>query len=158
MRGWFVILVVVAVAGCGTPTPQKQQQQQQQGGGGVELVPAPPTGDVAVVVRGELARAGRDGKQLLVYVGATWCEPCRRFHQAAAEHKLDAAFPKLRLLEFDNDRDGERLAFAGYTSRFIPLFARPKPDGQSSGRQIEGSIKGDGAVGEIVPRLRTLLD
>jgi thiol-disulfide isomerase/thioredoxin len=151
MRLSFVIALVLA--GCGTPTPPKQQQ-----GGGVEVVAAPAVGEVPDIVRAELARASRDGKQLLVYVGATWCEPCRRFHQAAAEHKLDAAFPTLRLLEFDNDRDGERLAMAGYVSRYIPLFARPNSDGRSSGRQIEGSVKGDGAVGEIAPRLKTLLN
>jgi thiol-disulfide isomerase/thioredoxin len=109
-------------------------------------------------VKNELLRANRDGKQLLVYVGATWCEPCRRFHQAAAEHKLDAAFPRLRLLVFDDDRDGGRLAMAGYTGKYIPMFVRPNPDGRSSGRQIEGSVKGDGAVDQIVPRLRTLLN
>jgi hypothetical protein len=92
-----------------------------------------------------------------VYVGAGWCEPCRRFHAAAAEHKLDADFPTLRLLEFDADRDGGRLQAAGYVSRLIPLFVRPAADGRSSGRQIEGSVKGDRAVGEIVPRLRALL-
>jgi thiol-disulfide isomerase/thioredoxin len=148
-----IVIALLLAAGCGTPTPPQRRQA-----GGVELVAAPPTGDVPNIVRGELARASRDGKQLLVYVGATWCEPCRRFHQAAAEHKLDAAFPKLRLLEFDNDRDGERLAMAGYTSQYIPLFAKPGADGRSTGRQIEGSVKGDGAVDQIVPRLRGLLN
>lgn len=144
-------MLVAVAAGCGTPSPKAHP------GGGVELVPAPATGEVQAVVRAELARAQKDGKQLLVYVGATWCEPCRRFHQAAAEHKLDAAFPTLRLLEFDDDRDGGRLAMAGYAGRYIPMFARPGADGRGSGRQIEGSVKGDGAVDQIVPRLRTLL-
>ncbi len=146
MRAFAMTMMVLAL-GCGSPRPK----------GGVELVAAPATGEAATVVRDELQRAARDGKQLLVYVGATWCEPCRRFHEAAAAHKLDAAFPKLRLLEFDNDRDGERLAMAGYAGRYIPMFARPNTDGRNSGRQIEGSVKGDGAVDQIVPRLRTLL-
>ncbi|MDB4968217.1 MAG: hypothetical protein JWN44_3906 [Myxococcales bacterium] len=120
------------------------------------MTPA-PAGEAAAVVVTEAAKAKREGRQLLVYVGATWCEPCQRFHQAAAAHKLDADFPSLRLLEFDTDRDGERLAAAGYVSQLIPLFARPRDDGRASGRQIEGSVKGDGAVGEIVPRLRALL-
>ena len=145
MRALALMSLVLAAAACGTEKPR-----------GVEIVAA-PGGDVPAVVVRELARAHRDGRQLLVYVGAPWCEPCRRFHQAAAEHKLDQAFPRLRLLEFDDDRDAARLAMAGYTSKFIPLFARPNPDGRGSGRQIEGSVKGDGAVNEIIPRLRTLL-
>ena len=131
---------------CGTEKPR-----------GVEMVAAPAGGDVPTAVKRELERAQRDGRQLLVYVGATWCEPCQRFHRAAAEHKLDRDFPSLRLLEFDNDRDGGRLAMAGYASQFIPLFARPGTDGRGTGRQIEGSVKGDGAVDQIVPRLRGLL-
>ena len=123
----------------------------------VEWTPAAPAGEVAPLVQRELARARSDGRRLLVYVGATWCEPCRRFHDAAAAGKLDAEFGTLRLLEFDFDRDEPRLREAGYVSRLIPLFAAPGPDGRSSGRQMEGSIKGDGAVGEISPRLRALL-
>jgi hypothetical protein len=37
------------------------------------------------------------------------------------------------------------------------LFALPNPDGTSSGRQAEGGVKGEGAVGVIVPRLKELL-
>jgi hypothetical protein len=146
MKRLLLTVVALGVAACGTPTPR-----------GVELVAAAAAGDVPSVVTAELARARRDGRQLLVYVGASWCEPCRRFHAAAAAHRLDAAFPRLRLLEFDADRDGPRLQAAGYVSRLIPLFARPGGDGRSSGRQIEGSVKGDGAVDAIVPRLRALL-
>lgn len=137
--------MVLLAAACGMERPR-----------GVEIVAA-PQGDVPTIVKLELDRAARDRRQLLVYVGATWCEPCRRFHQAAAEHKLDRAFPSLRLLEFDDDRDAARLAMAGYSGKYIPLFARPGADGRSVGRQIEGSVKGDGAVDQIVPRLRGLL-
>lgn len=128
-----------------------------QGSRKVEFLAAPPSGEVAPIVNREQERAAREGRKVLVYVGATWCEPCQRFHHAAQSGKLDAAFPGLRFVEFDSDRDGERLASAGYVSRFIPLFARPGSDGRASGRQIEGSIKGEGAVDEIAPRLRQLL-
>ena len=60
------------LAGCGTPTPKALQ-----------LTPAPP-GEAAAVVASELTRARREGRELLVYVGATWCEPCQRFHRAAS--------------------------------------------------------------------------
>lgn len=140
------LLAAMVLCGCGTPTPR-----------GVELLPAAADGTASQVVTRELERARHEGRQLLVYVGAGWCEPCRRFHAAAAAHQLDAAFPTLRLLEFDADRDGERLQAAGYQSRLIPLFARPAADGRASGRQMEGSVKGDGAVAEMVPRLRALL-
>ena len=130
---------------CSTPVPQH-----------VDIVHAPADGDVAPWVIQQQKLAKREGRTLLVYVGATWCEPCQRFHRAAAAGALDQRFPTLRLLEFDHDRDHERLRAAGYVSRMIPLFALPGADGRSTGRQIEGSVKGDGAIEEIAPRLRTL--
>ena len=141
-------LLAAPTAGC---TPQAPAPKN------VEFLAAPASGDVAPIVSREQQRAAREGRKLLVYVGATWCEPCQTFHKAALSGKLDKTFPGLRFVEFDSDRDGERLATAGYVSQYIPLFARPAPDGRSSGRQIEGSIKGDGAVDQITPRLRQLL-
>jgi len=142
----FLVLALLA-AGC---TQARRSRS-------VEFLHAPAGGDVAPIVSSEQQRAGREGRPLLVYVGASWCEPCQRFHKAASEGKLDAAFPGLRLVEFDADRDGERLATAGYVGRFIPLFARPSGDGRSSGRQVEGSVAGDTVVDDITPRLRKLL-
>lgn len=118
---------------------------------------APATSDVASAIRDALARAKEDGRTLIVYVGATWCEPCQRFHHAVERGELDGAFPKLTVLAFDADRDGEALATAGYVSRLIPLFAIPNADGRASGRKIEGSVKGQAAVSEITPRLRALI-
>jgi hypothetical protein len=127
----------------------------------LELVDAPATpagGDVAPAIAAEVARAQHDGRRLVVYVGAPWCEPCTHFHDAAVAGQLDAAFGDLRLLVFDADRDNGALVAAGYNYELIPLFALPGPDGRSSGKQIEGSIKGANAVDQIAPRLHALLD
>jgi thiol-disulfide isomerase/thioredoxin len=157
--------LAAATAGCKAdpPTAEREPPPAVTAAGavrkpGVEVIAAPEAGDVAEIVQGELARAGKEGRRLLVYVGATWCEPCQRFHQAAQKGELDAAFPGLRLVEFDLDRDRDRLQRAGYTSKMIPLFALPRLDGAASGEQIEGSIKGSGAVDQIAPRLQALLD
>jgi len=123
---------------------------------GVRIVHA-RSGDAAAVVRDERDRAKADGRDLVVYVGATWCEPCQHFHKAAQAGALDGEFPDLTLLEFDLDVDRDRLTAAGYVSQFIPLFAMPAADGRASDRKFEGSVKGDGAVANIAPRLRSLL-
>ncbi len=150
-RVWIRLALIALVTGCAPESGATEAKPH------LELRDAPPGDDVAAVVRTELAAAKRAGKQLLVYVGASWCEPCQRFHDAAAAGQLDEAFGQLRLLVFDHDRDLDALHRAGYESRLIPLFALPKPDGTSTGRQSEGSIHGDGAVGEITPRLKALL-
>ncbi|HVH45968.1 MAG TPA: thioredoxin family protein [Labilithrix sp.] len=115
-------------------------------------------GDVAALVRAERESAVADGRDLIVYVGAKWCEPCQRFHEAAQRGELDAEFPELSILEFDLDEDRDRINAAGYSSKLIPLFVVPSADGRASERRFEGGVKGERAVSNIAPRLRKLLE
>jgi hypothetical protein len=138
------------------PTPAKPAPAQPTGPR-LEFLVA-PEGEVASIVTNETERATKEGRRLVVYVGATWCEPCRRFHDAAVKGALDAALPPTRFLEFDLDRDEARLSAAGYKSEYIPLFALAGTDGRASGKQIAGSIKGPGAPDEITPRLVRMIE
>lgn len=96
--------------------------------------------------------------RVLVYVGASWCEPCQRFHKAVQDGELNGELNGLRFLEFDQDRDANALKVAGYSYQFIPVLALPDPDGRNHGRMITGSIKGPDAVKtNLVPRLLALL-
>jgi hypothetical protein len=124
---------------------------------GVRFVKASAESDVAKLVRSERDRASADGRDLVVYVGAKWCEPCQHFHEAAKRGDLDGEFPELTILEFDLDDDRDRIAAAGYGSKMIPLFVFPGPDGRASDRRFEGSVKGNAAVTNIAPRLHKLL-
>jgi hypothetical protein len=123
----------------------------------VEIVAAPP-GDVAATMRAELAAATMEKRRVLVYVTASWCGPCQRFHQAVEAGRLDERLPRLRLVEFDLDRDDAQLKRTGYRSRYVPLFARPGEDGRASGRAVEGAGDGPGAIDELAGRLAQLLD
>jgi hypothetical protein len=161
----FLLAVVVTPLGCTTKVVEESAGGRPEAGapapavrGGVSWLVAPERADVAALVRIERARAAAQHRQLLVYVGAVWCEPCQRFHHAARAGELDPIFPSLTVLEFDLDRDHELLASAGYASHYIPLFALPKEDGTASGRQVEGGIKGDGAVGFITAKVKDLLE
>ena len=147
---WFVIFF--ALAACQSGASKLDQP------GKLELVDAPKADDVAPVIAKEVARASGDHKKLLVYLGATWCEPCVKFHAAAARGELDRDFGDVRMLVFDADRDNEALQRAGYKYELVPLFALPGTDGKSINKQIEGSIKGSNYVEQISPRLRALLD
>jgi hypothetical protein len=124
---------------------------------GPEFVLAPEQGEVVDIVLRERERAESEGRRLLVYVGASWCEPCMYFHAAVDEHRLDDVFPDLRLLEFDLDRDRDRLAAAGYVSRMIPLFVVPGPDGRAGPRRSEGGIKGPATVDMLRARIEAIL-
>jgi len=146
--------------GCKTPpgeTGGGSKDGSAASPGRARAVSAPDRGEVAPIVRRAREQAAFRGQQLVVYVGATWCDPCQRFRGAIERSELDATFPGLVLLEFDSDRDGERLAAAGYAYRYIPLLALPRKDGTGSGKQVEGGIKGDGAVAVVTEKLKGLL-
>lgn len=157
MKGWKLLCAALLLAGCGRDETPQKDPAQEKAPLRVETMAAPESGGVQEIVQKEFSRARSENRKLLVYVGASWCEPCQRFHEAANKGQLDTVFPGLRLLEFDLDRDRERLQQAGYSSKMIPLFVLPRADGTSSGEQIEGSIKGEGAVEQIRPRLQALL-
>ncbi len=123
-----------------------------------EFVLAPNTGDVIDIVKSEQTRAAADKRTLLVYVGASWCEPCRYFHAAIDDGTLDDDLAGVRLLEFDLDRDKDRLVAAGYRSRLIPLFVAPGPDGRAGPRRTEGGVKGPAAVENLRERLVALVN
>ncbi len=124
-----------------------------------EFVPNRADGrDIAALVREASAQALREDRRVLVYVGASWCEPCQHFHEAVDAGQLDVQLAGIRFLEFDADIDGDALASAGYGGKLIPRFVIPDADGHGGEAKIEGGIKGEGAVGHIMGRLRPLLD
>lgn len=109
-------------------------------------------------VQEQVERAEAAHERVLVYVGASWCEPCQRFHEAVQRGELNGPLNGLRFLEFDQDHDAAALKTAGYTYQYIPVLALPDPDGRNHGRMLSGSIKGPRAVQEnLVPRLQALL-
>jgi hypothetical protein len=167
------LLVALVTSGAALPTGCKSQPQRHGPGPVGSALPetsanaAAPSlfirwrpGELPLeqFIQREVERAEADSARVLVYVGAAWCEPCKHFHEAVERRELDEAVAGIRFLEFDADRDGPELSKAGYRSQYIPLFAIPDPDGRSSGRMIEGSVKGPQAVREnLLPRLQKLL-
>lgn len=173
---WRLLVALAAISGCPSsvddPATRARTPPADEGSvaGEDRDREAPPTtpdkprfvaasgeGDVAPQVAEAKARADAGKRKLLVYVGADWCEPCKRFHRAVESGELDAELAGVEFLEFDADRDRERLVAAGYGGRLVPRFALPAEDGTFSGRKVEGGTKGEGAVLELMRRLEPLL-
>jgi len=160
----LLIPLLASLIGCNrAPTPEKQTGTTASAG---ELTAPPPTflryprnGSAVepwIQEQVEIAEAAK--LRVLVYVGASWCEPCQRFHQAVEHGELNGTLNGLRFLEFDQDQDAAALKSAGYVYQYIPVLALPDPDGRNHGKMISGSIKGPKAVKEnLVPRLQALL-
>lgn len=160
----LALALVSAVSGCKTVPDEPGSKPASNASakapltvGKVRMV-HPPEGSAVEAVRSVMASPENKGRQTIVYVGATWCEPCQHFHKAVTNGELDAAFPTLTIVEFDADRDNARVREAGYISEYIPLFVRPDTEGRATARRFSGSVKGEAAVANITPRLRSLLD
>jgi thiol:disulfide interchange protein len=166
--GWLLSLgLCLGAAGCKerrspeqAPVQPKLEAKIARSNAKPELMHrSQPHAPLEQFVQQHVEEAEVSGKRVLVYVGATWCEPCQRFHKALASGQLDEALAGTQFIEFDADHDKAELKQAGYASKYIPLFSVPDPNGHASGRAIEGSINGDRAIREdLVPRLLALLD
>jgi thiol-disulfide isomerase/thioredoxin len=157
----FIVVTSAALACESKPAPQERTKEQEpttpMATAGSKAKPHFEPGKLPVsAFVAERIAARRANAVTVVYVGATWCEPCQRFHRALAAGELDAELGDVEFIDYDFDVAHEGLNAAGYRSKFIPLFALPKSDGSSSGRQIEGGIKGDGTVDDILQRLQEL--
>jgi thiol-disulfide isomerase/thioredoxin len=119
---------------------------------GVRVVVAAPDSDALSVVRTERLRAKAEGRVLVVYAGAGWCEPCKRFKSAIQTGALDDKLSKTTLLVFDADRDTERLASAGYKFEYIPYVGLPGADGHPTD-SAEARAKGSESWRELLTKL-----
>lgn len=151
---WIVGLLL---AGCSGKTPEPQPEAAAEVAQPKPAKPRFVATSAAADVAEEVRTTASGGETVVVYVGASWCEPCQAFHAALERGDLDDALAGVKFLEYDADRDSERLEAAGYSGRLIPRFAIPGADGTFGGQKIEGGIKGDGAVAHIMDRLLPLI-
>lgn len=146
----FLILAVLALSSCKvTPAAPPIDPQAR-----VAFL-TPQEGEVAPQLTRRMAEV--KDRKLLVYVSAPWCEPCRRFHEAVDRGELTGKLGPVDLMAFHGELDAERLLMSGYEQRMIPAFHVPGADGRSTNRHIEGGVSGEGTVGDLVPRILTLL-
>lgn len=164
----FLVASVLIVAGCNAPaskpTPEPSQPHLTISevtstsaaveGGRVKLLEAANDTDALTLIRTRRLEAKAESRVLVVYVGAKWCEPCRRFKAELDSGRLDARLGKVTLLMFDVDKDGDRLSAAGYSYRFIPFVGLPGADGQPTDT-TQAAGKGGDAWRELLAKLDT---
>jgi thiol-disulfide isomerase/thioredoxin len=119
----------------------------------LRIVEPPEEGDVLTIVRAQRVKAVEEKRIFVVYIGAPWCPPCVRFHDAIKSHELDEKLANYTIMQFDLDRDGQRLLAAGYGSKFIPYFVLPGPDGKKTQAFEVKILKKEEALREVVDGL-----
>lgn len=118
-------------------------------GASLKVVNAAQDSDALSQIRTKRLEAKAEGRVLVVYVGATWCEPCKKMKEEIESGRLDARLGKTTFLAFDADKDQDRLGGAGYTFKFVPYVALPGPDGRPA-EAAEAKGKGAYAYREIL--------
>ncbi|HVH41551.1 MAG TPA: hypothetical protein VM925_04385 [Labilithrix sp.] len=118
----------------------------------LQVIEATQDTDALSLIRTRRLEARANGRVLVVYVGATWCEPCKRFKAEVRSGRLDEQLGKTTLLAFDVDKDGDRLGAAGYTYAFVPFVALPGADGRPADTQ-QASGRGGEAWRELLGKL-----
>jgi len=180
MRGLGAVVVMAVVAAC-NPSPKISQDAPTTPSGsgtgtgtgtsekaapsaptatakadtsveGIRVVVATQDSDALSTVRTERLKAKAEGRTLVVYAGAGWCEPCKRFKNAIQTGSLDTKLSKTTLLIFDADRDTDRLGAAGYKFQFIPYVALPGTDGHPTDT-AEARSKGSESWRELIVKL-----
>ena len=123
MSARFLLLACLAASACKVSPPRIDPQAT------VRFVTA-EEGEVAPALVRRMA-AVKD-RRLMVFVSASWCEPCQRFHQAVERGELTGKLGQLDLVAYDAEPDAERLLMSGYEARMIPAFTVPGPDGRAT--------------------------
>jgi hypothetical protein len=120
--------------------------------GHVKVIEATQDSDALSLIRTRRLEAKADNRVLIVYVSATWCEPCKKFKVELDSGRLDDRLGSVTLLAFDADKDIDRLGSAGYTFKFVPFVALPGADGRPTDKQ-EATGKGGQAWRELLGKL-----
>lgn len=123
----------VVTAPAAAPTP----------GGKLVVTPADADTDAISTIRTARLQAKAQGRVLVVYVSATWCDPCKKLKSEIEAGHLDSRLGKTTLLAFDADRDAERLLGAGYSFKFVPFVALAGTDGHPADSQQATGHGGD---------------
>jgi len=168
---WLVTLIV-AIAACNPPAkngisndnPSSTTTPSTTGAapsatsaegkpkGHVKVEVASQDSDALSLIRTKRLEAKAQDRVLVVYVSATWCEPCKKLKAELESGRLDDQLGTVTLLAFDADKDIDRLGSAGYTFKFVPFVALPGADGRPVDTQ-EATGKGSGAWRELLGKL-----
>jgi thiol:disulfide interchange protein len=134
----FVLTVAVSFAQQGT-TDAKEKKLYN------------PSADAAAELRDAVARAGREGKHVLVQVGGNWCSWCLKLHDtmtrsAAIDSLLRADFVVIRVNFSKENRNESTLAALGYPQRFgFPVLLVLDGSGKRLHTQDSGLLERDKA-------------
>ena len=111
-------------------------------------------GDLAGLVKAEIAKAQAAAKKPVVYIGASWCPPCAAIKKYKTDPQMAAAFEGTYIIELDvDDWKAEDLAALRYNAKAVPIFIAVDADAKAKGPTIDGGAWGDNIPANMAPPL-----
>lgn len=75
----------------------------------------------------------------VVYIGATWCGPCKQYKAALSDERMVKAHAGAHIVELDADKHAKALQELGIQPAGVPHWEMVDPKGVPIGRAIDGS-------------------
>ena len=100
----------------------------------------------------QTAAAGAKGVPI-VYVGATWCGPCKVYKASLSDPRMVQAHRPVHIIELDADQHASTLQKLSISPSGVPHWEMVDPSGHSVGKHIDGSAWADNTVENMAPAL-----
>jgi hypothetical protein len=143
--------------GTQVPAATAEKAPQAKAGQSERWVKIGKRGSAALAdgVKAEVAKAQAKKLTPIVYVGATWCDPCLALKKHRDDPKMVDAFEGTFVIEIDAD-DWNAASFGalGYKTSVIPIFIAVDAEGKATGRTIDGGAWGDNIPQNMAPPLK----
>ena len=111
-------------------------------------------GSLAASVKTEVAKAQAAGKKPVVYIGASWCPPCKAIKKYKSDPQMVTAFAGTHVIELDvDDWSAPDLDALDYKAKSVPVFIAVDKDAKAKGPTIDGGAWGDNIPANMAPPL-----
>lgn len=106
-------------------------------------------------LKAEVGKAAERRQKPVLYIGATWCEPCSALKKYKSDPRMAEAFQGTYVIELDlDDWKVDELKALGFRAGVVPVFHVLGADGRASGPTIDGGAWGDNIPENMAPPLK----
>lgn len=115
---------------------------------------SPTDGELAPLLKAEVAKAKKSNLKPFVEFHAAWCGPCVALEKSMSDQRMIDAFDGTYVIRLDLDDWSSKLEGTGFRANAIPVFYRLDDDGKPTGKTIDGGAWEDNIPENMAPPLK----